>query len=60
VVEGDLADRRFVAAYRTGDRVTGALAIGMPPKAIRPWRQAIATGAVWHDSVRTTVPAAES
>lgn len=60
VVEGDLADRRFVAAYRTGDRVTGALAIGMPPKAIRPWRQAIATGAVRHDSVRTTVPAAES
>ncbi|MDX3570631.1 NAD(P)/FAD-dependent oxidoreductase [Streptomyces sp. ID05-47C] len=60
VVEGDPADSRFVAAYRTGDRVTGALAIGMPPKAIRPWRQAIATGAVWHDSVRTTVPAAES
>lgn len=60
VVEGDLADSRFVAAYRSGDRVTGALAVGMPPKAIRQWRQAIATGATWHDSVRTTVPAVES
>ncbi|MFF3850043.1 NAD(P)/FAD-dependent oxidoreductase [Streptomyces sp. NPDC002328] len=60
VMEGDLADIRFVAAYRTGDRVTGALAVGMPPKAIRQWRQAIATGAAWHDSVRTTVPAVKS
>ncbi|MEU6374864.1 FAD-dependent oxidoreductase [Streptomyces sp. NPDC046909] len=54
VVEGDLAERRFVAAYRTGDRVSGALAVGMPPKAIRQWRQAIATGAAWSE----TVPAA--
>ncbi|MEU1514628.1 FAD-dependent oxidoreductase [Streptomyces sp. NPDC005811] len=51
VVEGDLAERRFVAAYRTGDRVSGALAVGMPPKAIRLWRQAIATGAPWGESV---------
>ncbi|MFI7504998.1 NAD(P)/FAD-dependent oxidoreductase [Streptomyces sp. NPDC049687] len=55
VVDGDLAERRFVAAYRTGDRVTGALAVGMPPKAIRLWRQAIAAGAAWGESVR--VPA---
>ncbi|WP_369227508.1 NAD(P)/FAD-dependent oxidoreductase [Streptomyces sp. R39] len=60
LVEGDLAERKFVAAYRTGDRVTGALAVGMPPKAIRQWRQAIATGAAWHDTVSTTVPAMES
>ncbi|MFJ2217393.1 NAD(P)/FAD-dependent oxidoreductase [Streptomyces sp. NPDC101062] len=53
VVAGDLAERRFVAAYRTGDRVTGALAVGMPPKEIRQWRQAIAAGASW----RETVPA---
>ncbi|BBC35060.1 Ferredoxin reductase [Streptomyces graminofaciens] len=51
VVEGDLADRRFVAAYRTGDRVSGALAVRMPPKAIRQWRQAIETGAPWHEAV---------
>ncbi|MFE3037806.1 NAD(P)/FAD-dependent oxidoreductase [Streptomyces canus] len=60
VVEGELTVRRFVTAYRTGDRVTGALAVGMPPKAIRQWRQAIARGAAWDDTVRTPVPAAES
>lgn len=59
VVEGDLAQRRFVAGYRTGGRVSGALAVGMPPKAIRRWRQAIATGAAWHETVRTGVPAAD-
>ena len=47
VVEGSLADGRFLAAYRTGDRVAGVLGVGMPPKAIRPWRQAIATRAPW-------------
>jgi NADPH-dependent 2,4-dienoyl-CoA reductase/sulfur reductase-like enzyme len=47
VVEGNLRERRFVVAHRTGDRLTGALAVGMPPKAIRPWRQAIATRASW-------------
>ena len=52
VVDGDLGERRFVAAYRTGDRVTGALAVGMPPKAIRQWRQAIAAGATWGEAVR--------
>ncbi|RDG34897.1 NAD(P)/FAD-dependent oxidoreductase [Streptomyces corynorhini] len=56
VVEGELARRRFVAVYRTGDRVTGVLAVGMPPKAIRRWRQSIATGSTWEE----TVPAAES
>jgi len=56
VVEGDLDERRFLAAYRTGDRLTGALAVGMTPKAIRPWRQAIATGAAWHEAVPDTTP----
>ncbi|MFI9829083.1 NAD(P)/FAD-dependent oxidoreductase [Streptomyces sp. NPDC051913] len=51
VVEGALAERRFVAVYRTGERVSGALAVGMPPKAIRGWRQAVATGAGWYESV---------
>jgi NADPH-dependent 2,4-dienoyl-CoA reductase/sulfur reductase-like enzyme len=51
VVEGDLAERKFVAVYRTGEKVTGALAVGMPPKAIRQWRQAIASGAVWRETV---------
>lgn len=34
IVDGDLASRRFIAAYRKGDRLTGALSVGMPPKAI--------------------------
>ncbi|MEU6357231.1 FAD-dependent oxidoreductase [Streptomyces sp. NPDC047072] len=51
VVDGDLAERRFVAVYRTGDRVSGALAVGMPPKALRQWRQAIATRAAWDQTV---------
>ncbi|MDQ0711699.1 NADPH-dependent 2,4-dienoyl-CoA reductase/sulfur reductase-like enzyme [Streptomyces luteogriseus] len=51
VVEGDLAGRRFVAAYRRGDRLTGALAMGMPPRAVRAWRQAIAGGAAWREAV---------
>ncbi|MFF8395642.1 oxidoreductase C-terminal domain-containing protein [Streptomyces sp. NPDC016172] len=53
VVEGDLAGRRFVAAYRRGDRLTGALAMGMPPRAVRAWRQAIAGGAAWREAVGT-------
>ncbi|WP_340374052.1 hypothetical protein U5640_01945 [Streptomyces sp. SS7] len=51
VYEGDLAARRFVAVYRTGRRVSGVLTIGVPPKAVRPWLRAIATGAAWGESV---------
>ncbi|TMR98919.1 NAD(P)/FAD-dependent oxidoreductase [Nonomuraea basaltis] len=50
IVDGDLGERRFVAAYRTGDRLAGALGIGMPPKAMRAWRQAVAAGARWHET----------
>ncbi|MFI6935247.1 NAD(P)/FAD-dependent oxidoreductase [Streptomyces sp. NPDC050287] len=60
VVDGDLAERRFLAVYRTGDRVSGVLAVGMPPKAIRPWRQAVASGAMWRETVRAAVPATEA
>jgi NADPH-dependent 2,4-dienoyl-CoA reductase/sulfur reductase-like enzyme len=51
IVDGNLDERRFVAAYRTGDRLAGALAVGMPPKAVRTWRQAIATGPSWREVV---------
>ncbi|MEV4036317.1 NAD(P)/FAD-dependent oxidoreductase [Streptomyces umbrinus] len=47
VVEGDLATRRFITAYRKGDRLTGALAVGVPPRALRPWRAALAAGHTW-------------
>jgi NADPH-dependent 2,4-dienoyl-CoA reductase/sulfur reductase-like enzyme len=60
VVDGDLAERRFVAVYRTGDRVSGALAVGMPPKALRTWRQAIAAGALWDGTVRVEASATET
>ena len=43
IVEGKLEDRKFLAAYRRAGRLVGALALGLAPKAIRPWRQAIAT-----------------
>ncbi|SEH00256.1 Reductase C-terminal [Nonomuraea solani] len=58
IVEGDVTGHRFVAAYRTGDRLTGALAVGMPPKAIRRWRQAIAVRATWREAVPEKAPAA--
>ncbi|MBV1938485.1 FAD-dependent oxidoreductase [Streptomyces sp. BV286] len=51
VVEGDLDERRFTVAYRTGDRLTGVLALGMPPKALRGRRQAIAARSPWRDAV---------
>lgn len=58
VVEGDLNKRRFLAAYRTGDRLSGVLMAGLPPKVIRPWRQAIAAGAKWHEVVGGGTPSA--
>ncbi|MFI2200036.1 oxidoreductase C-terminal domain-containing protein [Streptomyces sp. NPDC020192] len=51
VVEGSVAEGGVLVAYRRGDRVTGALAVGMPPKAIRAWRQTIAAGAAWREAV---------
>jgi NADPH-dependent 2,4-dienoyl-CoA reductase/sulfur reductase-like enzyme len=51
VVDGDLASGRFIAAYRTGDRLAGALSVGMPPKAIRAWRAAIAARQEWPAAV---------
>lgn len=46
-----MAERRFVAVYRTGDRVSGALAVGVPPRQLRRWRQAIAMGVKWRKAV---------
>ncbi|MGW7548333.1 NAD(P)/FAD-dependent oxidoreductase [Streptomyces sp. NPDC054770] len=52
VVEGELAEGRFVAGYRRGERLSGVLAVGMPPKVMRGWRQAIAVGAEWGEAVK--------
>ncbi|MFK0107215.1 NAD(P)/FAD-dependent oxidoreductase [Streptomyces sp. NPDC091217] len=53
VVEGELEEGRFVAAYRTGERLSGVLAVGMPPKVLRGWRQAVSLGAAWGETVLT-------
>ncbi|MFF4362040.1 oxidoreductase C-terminal domain-containing protein [Streptomyces sp. NPDC001604] len=60
VPDGDLAKGRFVAACSTGERVSGALAVGMPPRARLPWRQAVAAGAVRAEAgcAGATVPGA--
>ncbi|MEV5912347.1 oxidoreductase C-terminal domain-containing protein [Streptomyces chartreusis] len=50
-VEGDVAERRFVAVCRIVDRVSGALAVGVPPRELRRWRQAIAMGVRWREAV---------
>ncbi|MFC4508273.1 MULTISPECIES: NAD(P)/FAD-dependent oxidoreductase [Streptomyces] len=47
IVDGDPGACRFIAAYRKGDRLTGALSVGMPPKALRSWRSAIAARQEW-------------
>ncbi|MFK0158924.1 NAD(P)/FAD-dependent oxidoreductase [Streptomyces sp. NPDC090493] len=52
VVEGELAEGRFVAAYRTGERLSGVLAVGVAPKVLRGWRQAVAAGVAWKEAVR--------
>ncbi|TWG09339.1 NAD/ferredoxin-dependent reductase-like protein [Actinoplanes teichomyceticus] len=44
IVEGSVEQRHFLAAYHRAGRLVGALAVGLPPKAIRPWRQAVALG----------------
>ncbi|MEU5207710.1 FAD-dependent oxidoreductase [Streptomyces sp. NPDC020742] len=51
VVDGELDKRRFMVAYRAGDRLSGILAVGMPPKAIRPWRQAVAQRTTWREAL---------
>ncbi|WP_280901930.1 FAD-dependent oxidoreductase [Streptomyces sp. MAA16] len=55
VIEGDLDSLHFLAAYRTGDRLSGVLAVGMPPRAVRPWRAALAAGRTWSEA--TSLPA---
>ena len=40
--------------------ITGTLAVGMPPKVIRQWRQAVATRTPWREAVPGTVTAVET
>jgi NADPH-dependent 2,4-dienoyl-CoA reductase/sulfur reductase-like enzyme len=47
VVYGDVAARRLLVAYRNEDRLTGILAVGYSPRALRSWRALIAARCTW-------------
>lgn len=50
IVDGSLEERRFVALYRRGDRVTAALGMNRPGPLAR-WRMRLADGVAWADAV---------
>lgn len=50
VVSGDPADGRWVALYRTGERLTGALAVDHPTH-IMKYRVMINRGCTWQDAL---------
>lgn len=51
VLECDLGSRRLLIAYRRNQYLTGILAIGLPPKALRSWRALIAGSASWEAAI---------
>lgn len=53
VVEGSLAERRFVALYRRGDRVVAALGMNRPAPLAR-WRARLAEPVPWAEAVAPT------
>ena len=57
VVAGDMTRGRFLAAYRRRNRLSGVLAVGMPPATLRSWRALIAAGAPWDEAVTSAVAA---
>ncbi|MEV6595003.1 NAD(P)/FAD-dependent oxidoreductase [Streptomyces acidicola] len=56
-LESDVTERRFLVLYRRAARLTGVLAVGQPPKALRSWRALIASGAAWDTAVSDTAAA---
>jgi hypothetical protein len=50
VMEHDPAQRRLLVAYRTGDRLAGALAVGLPSKTVRALRALVAAGTAWESA----------
>jgi NADPH-dependent 2,4-dienoyl-CoA reductase/sulfur reductase-like enzyme len=50
VVDGDPAERRFVALYRRGDRVTGVLAMNRP-RQLMSYRGLVERGATWDEAL---------
>jgi 3-phenylpropionate/trans-cinnamate dioxygenase ferredoxin reductase subunit len=50
VVDGSLAERRFVAAVGRGDRLVGAVAFSRP-RVLMQYRRLVAEGASWEDAL---------
>jgi NADPH-dependent 2,4-dienoyl-CoA reductase/sulfur reductase-like enzyme len=50
VMEHDPAERRLLVVYRAGDRLAGALAVGLPPKTVRALRALVAAGTAWESA----------
>ena len=50
VVAGSLADRRFAALYRSGDRLRGVLGFDMP-RQVMPFRTHLAAGIGWDEAL---------
>ncbi|MFI7136182.1 NAD(P)/FAD-dependent oxidoreductase [Nonomuraea sp. NPDC050153] len=57
VLHGDETGRQLLVLYRRGDRLTGVLAMGQPPRVLRAWRGLIAAGATWDIAVTDTAVA---
>ncbi|WP_330286127.1 NAD(P)/FAD-dependent oxidoreductase [Streptomyces sp. NBC_00576] len=57
VLDSDVTGRRLLVAYRRGDRLTGVLAVGKAPKALRAYRALIASGTTW-DTATTAMTTA--
>jgi NADPH-dependent 2,4-dienoyl-CoA reductase/sulfur reductase-like enzyme len=53
IVDGSLADRRFTALYRRGDRLAACLAVSQP-RALITYRKLLAAGASWRDALSGT------
>jgi len=53
VVDGSLAERRFAAIYRSGDRIVGVLAMNRPRLVVK-YRPLIEQGAPWAEALALT------
>jgi len=47
----DSGPGQLLVAYRTGERMTGVLAVGKSPRVLRAWRALIAASAPWRDAL---------
>jgi Reductase C-terminal len=50
VVDGDPAERRFVALYRRGDRLTGVLSMNRP-RLLMTYRNLVERRATWSEAL---------